>query len=182
MVVGFYGALGAAAVVFSAGRGDPDLFRLDDDVSVGALLAGPPVGIALGLLVVVVTGWLGRNTGWGRALEAAFRDLLGPLTTRDAFVLAAASSIGEELVFRGALLPWLGLWPQAILFALLHVGPGWKFLPWTLSALVLGVVLGGVSFQLGSIGAAIAAHFTINYLNLRRITGSGSPGGAGRLG
>ena len=79
------------------------------------------------------------------------------------------SSIGEEMLFRGALLPWMGVWWQAIVFALLHVGPGKRFLPWTASALVLGVAFGELALQTRNLGGPIAAHFVINFLNLRYI-------------
>ena len=72
-------------------------------------------------------------------------------------------------LFRGALLPWFGLWWQGLVFALLHVGPGRRFLPWTVSALVLGIAFGALAVWTGNLGAPIAAHFTINYLNLRYI-------------
>ena len=104
-----------------------------------------------------------------RTLHVSFRDLLGPLTGRDMLILALASAIGEELLFRGALLPWLGLWPQGLVFALLHVGPGKRFVPWTVSALALGVAFGAIALETGNLGAPIAAHFTINFLNLRYI-------------
>jgi putative membrane protein len=68
------------------------------------------------------------------------------------------------------LLPWIGVWPQAIAFALLHVGPGRRFAPWTASALVVGVGLGYVAVATDNLGAPIVAHFTINLLNLRYIT------------
>ena len=86
------------------------------------------------------------------------------------FVLAVSPGICEELLFRGALQPWWGLVPAAIVFALLHVGPGVRFLPWTISALVIGLVFGFLTSWLGDLGAPIAAHFVINYMNLDYIT------------
>ncbi|MGE5184856.1 MAG: lysostaphin resistance A-like protein, partial [Acidobacteriota bacterium] len=106
---------------------------------------------------------------WARELHGSFRDLLGPLTGREILILAIASAIGEELLFRGALMPWLGVWWQGLVFALLHVGPGRRFLPWTASALVLGIAFGGLAVWTGNLGGPIAAHFTINFLNLRFI-------------
>jgi len=106
---------------------------------------------------------------WARELHSSFKDLLGPLTGREIVILALASSIGEELLFRGALQPWLGVWVQAMVFALPHVGPGKRFLPWTASAFVLGVAFGWLAEWTGNLGAPIAAHFAINFLNLRYI-------------
>ena len=169
LVIGLYGALALLAILVSAGRGDPDVYRLDDGVSGWSLVLSPLLGVALGFLIVWLTRVVTARYTWARTLHRDFRELLGPLTTRDIVILAAASSIGEELLFRGTLLPWIGVWPQALAFALLHVGPGRRFLPWTTSALVLGVGLGYIAVWTDNLGAPIAAHFTINLLNLRYI-------------
>ena len=164
-MIGLYGAMALVAIVLAAGRGDPDLYRLGAPPP-WLLLAGPLAGLATGLAVVWLSRLATRRFQWARDLHVSFRDLLGPLTTRDIVILALASSIGEELLFRGALLPWLGVWPQALVFALLHVGPGKRFLPWTASAFVLGAAFGELAIHTQSLGGPITAHFAINYLNL----------------
>src|SRR5262245_60580653 len=131
MVIGLYGGMALVALVIAAGRGDPDLYRVGA-MAHWPLLAGPVAGIGVGRVVVgrVVVRLTRRGVRhfqWVRELHASFRGLLGPLTGREIVILALASSIGEELLFRGALLPWLGLWWQAVVFALLHVGPGRRF-------------------------------------------------------
>src|SRR5262245_3414077 len=127
-------------LLIAAGRGNPDLYRVAE--APGWLhLGGPAIGAAVGLVVVVLTRLATKHFQWARDLNASFRDLLGPLTGREILILALASSIGEELLFRGALQPWLGVWLQALVFALLHVGPGKRFLPWTASAFVLCIAL-----------------------------------------
>ena len=108
--------------------------------------------------------------GWARSLHRDFQALLGALQGREILILAGTSAVGEELMFRGALQGWLGLWPKAVLFALLHIGPGARFLPWTTTALVLGVGFGYLTALTGDLGAPIVAHFTINYLNLHFIS------------
>ena len=168
LVIGLYGAMALVGLLIAAGRGNPDLYRLGSPEA-WQLLAGPIIGFAVGLGVVGLTRVATRHFQWARELHASFRDLLGPLTGQEMVILALASSIGEELLFRGALLPWLGVWVQGIVFALLHVGPGKRFLPWTASALVLGLVFGKLAMWTGNLGGPIAAHFAINYLNLRYI-------------
>jgi membrane protease YdiL (CAAX protease family) len=168
MVIGLYGAMALVALVIAAGRGDPDLYGLGAGAH-WSLLAGPFAGIAVGLGVVGLTRVATRRFQWARHLHTSFHDLLGPLTAREIIILALASSIGEEMLFRGALLPWLGVWWQAVVFALLHVGPGKRFLPWTASALVLGAGFGWLTVWTTNLGAPIAAHFMINFLNLRFI-------------
>jgi membrane protease YdiL (CAAX protease family) len=169
LVIGLYGAMGIAAFVIAAGRGDPDLYRLGGAPAASLLAFGPLLGVALGLAVVAITRFEIRHFQWARDLHASFRDLLGPLSTREIVILALASSIGEELLFRGALMPWFGVWIQAIVFAGLHVGPGRRFLPWTLHAFALGLAFSALALETGNLGGPIAAHFTINFMNLRFI-------------
>lgn len=169
LVIGLYGSAAIAAFIIAAVRGDPDLYRLGGFPTHGQLLLGPILGLGLGLAVVGGSRYATRRWLWARDLHASFADLLGPLTAREIMILALASSIGEELLFRGALLPWCGTWLQAIAFAALHVGPQRRFIPWTLSALVLGVAFAELAIHTGNLGGPIAAHFTINFLNLRYI-------------
>lgn len=170
LVIGLYAAMALVGLVIAAGRGNPDVFRIGSPAG-WLLLTAPAMGAALGLAVVGLTRVATQHFQWARDLHASFHDLLGPLTGREIFILALASSVGEEVLFRGALLPWLGVWLQAIVFALLHVGPGKRFLPWTLSALVLGIAFGWLAVWTGNLGGPIAAHFAINFLNLRFIVG-----------
>jgi membrane protease YdiL (CAAX protease family) len=161
-------------LLIAAIRENPDLYRLGEPGALG-LLGGPVIGLAAGGAVVGLTRVATRYFQWARDLHGSFRDLLGPLTGHEIVILAAASSIGEELLFRGALMPWMGIWLQAAVFALLHVGPGKRFLPWTVSAFVLGVAFGGLALWTENLGAPIAAHFAINFLNLRHIVRTAVP-------
>ena len=170
LVIGLYGAMALVALLVAAARGNPDLYRLGEPDALG-LVVGPLLGVLLGLSVVVMTRLAMRRFQWARDLHGSFKDLLGPLTGKEILILALASSIGEEALFRGALLPWVGVWIQALVFALLHIGPGKRFLPWTVSAFVLGAGFGELALHTGSLGGPIAAHFTINFVNLRYIVG-----------
>ncbi len=163
--------MGLVALLIAAARGNPDLYRLDPTREPVWLAISPGLGLALGLLVVGATRLATKHLQWARDLHSSFRDLLGPLTGKEIVILALASSIGEELLFRGALLPWFGVWIQGTVFALLHVGPGRRFIPWTISALVLGFAFGWLAQWTGNLGGPIAAHFAINFLNLRYIVG-----------
>jgi membrane protease YdiL (CAAX protease family) len=171
LVIGLYASMGIVAFVIAAGRGAPDLYRLGGSPEPWQLFAGPLIGVALGLVFVGLTRLATRHFAWARDLHSSFRDLLGPLVSREMLILALASSIGEELLFRGALMPWFGLWLQAIVFALLHVGPGRRFLVWTGSAFLPGLAFGALAKWTGNLGGPIAAHFVINFLNLRYIVG-----------
>ncbi len=166
LIMALYGALALAAILISAGREDVNLYQIDGTSTPTLLLLSPFIGIALGLAVVVASRFATHRFEWARSLHRDFRNILGPLTMREIFILALFSAVGEEFLFRGALQPWIGLWPQAVIFALLHVGPGTRFLPWTFSAFVMGLVFGCLYEWTGDLGGAITAHFTINFLNL----------------
>ncbi len=169
LILTLYGTLALAAILVSAGRDDVDIYRISGVSTNLWLVLSPLLGVAFGLLMVLLSRLGVRRYPWARRLHRDFRSLLGPLSNREILILAVASAIGEELLFRGALQPWIGLWPQAVIFAALHVGPGVRFLPWTVSALVIAVGFGYVFEWTGDLGAPIAAHFTINYLNLHYI-------------
>jgi uncharacterized protein len=168
LMIGLYGGMALVALVIGSLRGSPDVFQFGAPTT-WQLATGPAIGFAVGLGVVGLTRLATRRFAWAQQLHASFRDLLGQLTGREMAILAIASSVGEEMLFRGALQPWLGVWIQAVIFALLHVGPGKRFLPWTASALVLGLAFGWMATWTGSLGAPIAAHFAINFFNLRYI-------------
>ncbi len=143
------------------------------------------LGLGVGLATVAATGVLEKHAQWARDLSGEFRKILGRLSPGQVLVFALASGIGEEVFFRGFLQQalsdlafggeatgWaLGLVVSSVIFGMLHVGPDRsKFLPWTIMALVLGVAFGALYLYTGNILGPIIAHFTINFLNLLRIT------------
>src|SRR5688572_15047779 len=87
LVIGVYGAMALVALLIAAGRGNPDLYRLGDPPG-WWLGAGPLIGVALGLAVVVFWRVAVRVFPWARELQTSFRDLLGPLTNREILIIA----------------------------------------------------------------------------------------------
>ena len=160
-----YATVGLAGVLVGLAQGR-SVWRMPGREALWTLFVSPLGGVAVGYGIVFLTRMAVHRYMWARRLHMDFRGLLGHLSARDVFVLALASSLGEELLFRGALLPWLGIWWSSAIFGLLHIGPGLRFLPWTASALIAGLLFGGLYMIAGDLGAPIAAHFTINYLNL----------------
>ncbi|MBK8262373.1 MAG: CPBP family intramembrane metalloprotease [Nannocystis sp.] len=147
-----------------------DVWRLDAAQGWVTVLWTPLVGVFFGLAVVRVFRALDRRYRWLWELHREFRDLLGRPSIREILVLAGASSLAEEVLFRGAMLDAWGVWWSSVVFAGLHVGPRRTFWPWTASSLLLGLALGGLTLLTGNLGAAVAAHFVINLLNLYHIT------------
>jgi membrane protease YdiL (CAAX protease family) len=76
------------------------------------------------------------------------------------FLLSVLSSVSEEILFRGALQPVLGIVPTAVLFGATHLQ--YAISPATLIILAIGVVLGILRRQFGT-WTAILAHFGYNF-------------------
>jgi hypothetical protein len=163
----FYGATTAAAIIWGVLAGRPLLWTAGTSwarASLGAL-----VGLGLGLGVVGLSRLAVRRLVWARELNVWFGSLLGPLSTGDCLALAALSAVGEELLFRGAMQPTLGLILTTVLFGLAHVPPRVRYLPWTIAAAVLGLAFGVLAQHGGSLAGPIVAHFVVNALNLVQV-------------
>lgn len=133
-------------------------------------LLGALLGLGAGLAACGVSRLLSLVLPVARRAEAAFERLIGPLTTADCAVLAASSALGEELVFRGAVQPALGLVATALLFGLVHVPPTRDLAAWPLFAAAAGLLFGWLAQRTGGLLAPFLAHATINALNLRYLT------------
>jgi hypothetical protein len=72
-----------------------------------------------------------------------------------------AAGIGEELLFRGALQPVLGLWFTAILFAASHIQYG--LTPATLAVFIIAIAL-GIIRQRTNTTVAILVHFGYDFV------------------
>jgi len=166
LVLVLYLALASAGIAWSTTRGDASVWRLAGKEA-PQTWAGIVAGLFIGLGFVFASRFATHRFEWGRALHRDLRALLGPLPGVEILVLAAASALGEEIFFRGALMPAIGLVGSSGIFALLHIGPKLRFLPWTISSFVAGMVFGQLFLWSGDLGGPVVAHFTINALNLR---------------
>ncbi|MFN8485136.1 MAG: CPBP family intramembrane glutamic endopeptidase [Anaerolineae bacterium] len=100
------------------------------------------VFLALFLLDTVI------NLGWRALAPQAFEEfgrltesLFGPFTSLPgAITLGISAGIGEEILFRGAAQPRLGLWLTSFLFAIAHVQYG--LTPALIELFLVGLVLG----------------------------------------
>lgn len=94
---------------------------------------------------------------YGSAAEILFS---GFASVPAAVVVAVSTALGEELLFRGALQPRLGLLPTSLLFAVLHVqytlSPAWLII------FVVGLSLGLLRLWRNTT-AAVVAHFVYNF-------------------
>lgn len=128
------------------------------------------LGAAFAGAVVVGTRARVASTQWAKNLHRDLRPMTQGLDPVGIAVIAGLSSLAEELVFRGLLMPWLGawgVWLQAALFGLVHAqlsGPSrWVWVAW---ASVVGLALGLMFGLTGSLLGPLLAHASINGLNL----------------
>lgn len=166
LVLTLYLGLGAAGVAWGAWQGRPNIWRFPARTEPPQVALGVLVGLLVGLGFVFASRLTVHRYEWARALHRDFRARLGPLPTWEVIVLAGASSVGEEVFFRGAFVPAAGLWISSLVFALLHIGPRLRYLPWTLSSFLAGIVFAQLFAWAGDLTGPVIAHFTVNFLNL----------------
>jgi membrane protease YdiL (CAAX protease family) len=100
-----------------------------------------------------------------QAMSRLFDDVLGPLQPIDFPLVALLSGIGEEIAFRGAAQPLMGIVPSSLLFAVLHIpGPGlWVYGLWALFA---SLFLGNLYAWTGNLFVPIGVHILNNLISL----------------
>ena len=171
----FYALLALAALVWIGWQGRPNVL-LADDAATALRAAGP--GLLAGLAVVAAGRALRGVWKAARDLEAGFRAILGRRSLAEIALLALFSGVAEEVFFRGAMQPALGLVATSLIFGAVHFLPRRPFFLWTPFAIAVGFLLGGLYEWTGSIWAPVATHVSINALNLWWICGGGAPPGA----
>ncbi len=124
------------------------------------------LGGALGACLVISSRLSVARFSWARRLHNEFRPVARQLSSTGIVALALMSGIGEELLFRGLLQPYVGLIAQAVIFGLLHQLPGRSRWVWVAWAAAVGLLLGAVFELTGSIIGPIVAHAMVNGLNL----------------
>lgn len=168
-----YGLLAALAVAwgFAAGRPLPVAHPAPWWPLEGPARFAVAVIVALAVAAVVVLGTrvLVRRTLWARKLHGDFRQLLGPLQPAEIAFFALSSGIAEELFFRGAMQPTVGIIASSLVFGVVHIGPGRRFWVWTAWACVMGFVFAGLFQLTGTLLAPALAHVLINYENMHFI-------------
>ncbi len=127
-----------------------------------ALLFGVTVGAATALLSELIT----RKTEWGSNLVRLLSRVLGELHPADIVLLSLLSASGEELLFRGIALPYLGLITSSIVFGFAHLVPRRGIWLWAVWATGAGLLLGFLAQSTGGLLAPFVAHFVINLIGL----------------
>lgn len=128
------------------------------------------VGLALGLLVVGASRLGVRYSQGLRAMQEAFASTLGEMSVAQIWAAAVASAVAEEALFRGAMLPTIGIWWSSAVFGILHTPMDRRMRLWPVMAFVMGVGFALSAMTFGHLLAPMVAHFTINFLNLKEIS------------
>jgi membrane protease YdiL (CAAX protease family) len=156
---GFLGVRGAASVLLSLG-----------------------IGILIWAATAFATRVMVRRFAWARALYRGLRPAVRDAGDATIVVLAVASALGEEMLFRGLLVPVLGVVASSVLFGALHQIRGrarWAWMGW---ATVMGLLFGAVFAATGSLAGPLVAHLAINHSNLRFLRDAyGGDSGAGSV-
>lgn len=163
-VVAFYAVLALVAVAVSVGHAGRLPWRVTDAVQPVWVQLG--VGLGGGLALVAVSRWLDAHFAWSRRLTAGFAERIGPSSPARALAFGCSSGVGEELLFRGLLLPLVGWTASSVIFGILHFVPQRSWLPWTVVAVVGGFYFGALAVLTGTVLAPIVAHTVVNTLNL----------------
>jgi len=161
LAVAFYSALLLMAVLLGALWGR-NVFTFGD-----GLLLSLSIGVATASGTVASGILLFRLVPALRKLS----DELAPLLVDgarggDLVLVSVASGVGEEVFFRGALQPVLGIVLASLLFGVLHVGPDRRYLIWTLWAVGAGFLFGFLYLWTGGLLAPITAHVLHNAATL----------------
>jgi membrane protease YdiL (CAAX protease family) len=139
-------------------------------VSVKGLGESLGAGIAVAVIALTLSHFGLPRLRWMRRLARVVRRTIGPLSVPQAAAVGLLTGAGEEIFFRAGLQPLFGLTFTSLLFGGLHVLPplrrNW---PWTLFAVAIGFLLGGIFEQTGNLAGPVLAHAMINAVNLARI-------------
>jgi membrane protease YdiL (CAAX protease family) len=171
LVVVSYGAMTVVALVIGFARGAPNLLvcapsmRWDDRWTAHATSAA--VGLLLGAAIVVLTRWLVRTREWATALHEDLRPVARALGVDAVPLVAIASAVGEESLFRGALVPAIGVVASSVVFGAMHQLRGRSRIAWWIFATLVGLAFATLFRLTGSLVGPLLAHALVNGINLR---------------
>jgi len=118
-------------------------------------------GLLLGFDFLVSWAWQGIDPAGHELLDKVNENLFGGLATvGGAIALGLSAGISEELLFRGAIQPRLGVLLTTLLFALGHLQYGLTLA--TLQVFIIGLVLGLMRKRTGSVVLCIVTHAAYN--------------------
>lgn len=132
-------------------------------------------GMLYGLITALI-GWKIVQLKFLTSTRIFFGNLIKSLNLSvwEIVFISFCAGTGEEILFRGAIQPFLGVWITAVIFVAIH---GYLN-PWDWKISVYGVfmcfVIGGIGIMCNKFGitSSIAAHFTIDLVLLLALNNS----------
>ena len=168
LVVAYAGA-GALGVAGALGSGHNPLSCTGwlGTRGAAACLLSLGLGVLAGAATIAATHAMVGRWRWARDLCVALRPSAQYSSDRALLAVALAGASGEELLFRGWLVPALGIVASSVVFGALHQvrGPArWGWMAW---ATVMGLVFAAVFTATGRLAGPLVAHAAINHANLK---------------
>lgn len=128
------------------------------------------LGLGVGLLITALSGIAYRLWApYRRSADYYLELVLKPLAWPDLIWLGLLPGLSEELLFRGVMLPALGLDHLAVIgssicFGILHLSGSqqWPYVVW---ATIIGVILGYSALWSGNLLVPIVAHILTNWIS-----------------
>lgn len=169
-LAGAYGLLaavgGALAFYFAGGRPLSHPAPWLDLPPLAASALSIAVGVAFAFAIVVTTRVTVSRYEWARQLHVELQPVARRFGTRETLLIAALSSLGEELFFRAFLTPVIGIIGSSLLFGFLHQVKGQSRWVWAAWATGVGLFFAVLFRATGSLLGPIVAHALINATNL----------------
>ena len=133
--------------------------------------------VTIGIIFGVITakaGWQIVELPMLQKTKTFFSGLIRPLNldTTQIIFISVCAGVGEELFFRGAIQPMLGVWMTAILFVLLHGYLNPFNMSLTMYGIYMVLVIGVLGLMTEHFGilTAIVAHTLIDIILLRELS------------
>lgn len=163
-----FGGLGVGLVPFVRDLGIDVFF-----IGIEAFWIQVLVGLLFGI-ISAKAGWQIVELPMMAKTKTFFSSLIQPLKLNNIQIvfISICAGVGEELFFRGAIQPMLGIWITSILFVLLHGYLNPFNLPLTYYGIYMILVIGVMGLMTEHLGilTAMIAHTMIDIILLRELS------------
>lgn len=163
-----FGGIGAVLIPYLRDIGLMEFFIGSEPIWV-QIIAGILFGI-----ITAKAGWQMIELPIMKKTKTFFAGLFKPLklTSGQIVFISICAGVGEELLFRGAIQPLLGIWITAILFVLIHGYLNPFNLPLTYYGIYMVLVIGVMGLMTEHLGilTAMIAHTLIDIILLRKLS------------
>jgi len=133
------------------------------------------LGSIYGLLTALL-GWQLVKLPPLKETHIFFTDLIGSikLSSFQIIFISFCAGVGEEILFRGAIQPFAGIWITSVLFVFLHGYLNPKNLPLMFYGIFMVLIISGIGYLaiVNGLLTAIVAHFMIDWVLITKLRNS----------